>query len=194
MQDALVPYKPPVDGKLAEWGLTLESSLDAYWAMAAERCHSRSVEQTEACGQMADKFDDMHGATTIEMMLSLHAHQAEAAITAVPGGKAGWIKAVEFNCGRKFKQLSGAPDSAALAVTKGKETKLQKKDTTSKFDDRTSASLGRMLIQRFPATEGVPQLPLSIKLAPTETQDTTSQCAAAQPTCACHSAIHSSLR
>ena len=44
------------------------------------------------------------------------------------GGPPGWVKAVEFNTGIKFQTLLGAPDSAALVVTKGGERALSKRE------------------------------------------------------------------
>ena len=172
----LVTYAPPAGGKLAQWGLTMQSSLEEYWEQAAIHTHNRSAEQQEACRKMPDLFDSRDGATSIEMMVALYRNQAEDTI-AEGGGPPGWVKAVEFNTGIKFQTLLGAPDSAALVVTKGGERTLSKRDTTSKFDKPNEPSLAWLLQQRYPTTDGVPTLPVSIKLAPKDTENTTTECA-----------------
>lgn len=177
---ALVAFVPQAGGKLAEWGLTLQSSLDQYWEQAALHCHTRSEKQQAACRRMADIFDDKQGATTIEMMLALRKHQAEECLEA-GGGSLGWVNSVEFNCGLRFQPFGGAPDSAAHAVTKEKDAKLKNRTHMSKFDNGTTKSLGQMLVERFPKTEGVPALPMAIKVAPKQTVDPSSQCAVPLP-------------
>ena len=62
---SLLEFVPQIGGKLADWGLTLQSSLDEYWECAAIHCHTRSAEQQAACRRMADTFDNKQGATTI---------------------------------------------------------------------------------------------------------------------------------
>lgn len=166
----LAAFVPQTGGKLAEWGLTLQSSLDEYWEQAALHCHTRSPRQQEACRGMADIFDNTHGATTIEMMIALHKHQAEECIVQ-GGGFSGWANAVEFNVGFRFKQLGGAPDSAASCITKEKASKLENRCSTSKYVDFSDKSLAAMLVERNPSTEGVPALPLAIKQATKQTDN-----------------------
>ena len=166
----LAAFVPQTGGKLAEWGLTLQSSLDEYWEQAAVRCHTRSAHQQAACRKIPDIFDDKQGATTVEMMLALHKHQAEECIVE-GGGSPGWANAVEFNVGLRFKQLGGAPDSAALGVTKEKALKLENRCSMSKYVDAREKSLAQMLMERNPDTQGVPKLPLAIKRAPQQTDD-----------------------
>lgn len=186
---ALVPAPAP-GGKLAQWGLTRESSLDEYWEQAAVHCYSRSEKMQAAARQMPDAFFDLFGTSTVDMMLALTEGQVEKALEA-GGLSPNHIQALEYSCGHKFRSLHGAPDSASIVKTVP-ISKESKHDTTSKFDSRKEPSLGWLLTQRGYSTEKLPLLPASVLLAAEDTEDPSTTCALpAAPASTLHAAPHS---
>jgi hypothetical protein len=107
------------------------------------------------------------------MMMDLHVHQAEECLEA-GGAPAGWINAIQYNTGAKFKRLNGAPDSAVYGAKR--ELQHTTRNTDSRLESHTDASLGWQLTALGYSEAKPPRLPMAIHNAVQDTTDPMEKC------------------